>query len=38
MGKPFVGLWRQPEFLKLWAGQTLSAFSDQVSLLAQPLR
>ena len=25
MGKPFVGLWRHPDFLKLWAGQAVSA-------------
>ncbi len=28
---------RQPEFLKLWAGQTVSVFGDQVSALALPL-
>ncbi|HEX5506669.1 MAG TPA: MFS transporter [Thermomicrobiales bacterium] len=33
----FAGLWRHPDFLKLWAGQTVSAFGDQVSLLALPL-
>jgi MFS family permease len=27
----------QPEFLKLWAGQTISVFGDQVTLLALPL-
>ena len=28
---------RQPEFLKLWAGQTISVFGDAVTLLAMPL-
>jgi MFS family permease len=28
---------RQPEFLKLWAGQTISVFGDAVTLLALPL-
>jgi MFS family permease len=28
---------RQPEFLKLWAGQTISVFGDQVTILALPL-
>jgi MFS family permease len=28
---------RQPEFRKLWAGQTISVFGDQVTLLAIPL-
>ena len=28
---------RQPEFLKLWAGQTISVFGDAISLLALPL-
>ncbi len=31
------GLWRHPDFLKLWAGQTNSLLGDQVSLLALPL-
>ncbi len=31
------GLWRQPDFLKLWTGQTISLLGDQVSLLAIPL-
>lgn len=30
-------LWRQPDFLKLWAGQTISLLGDQISLLAIPL-
>ena len=28
---------RQPEFLKLWAGQTISVFGDAITLLALPL-
>src|SRR5579864_2693147 len=31
------GLWRHPEFVKLWAGQTISQFGTQVSQLAIPL-
>lgn len=31
------GLWRHPEFLKLWAGQTISRFGSEVSQLAIPL-
>jgi hypothetical protein len=27
-------LWRHPGFVKLWAAQTVSAFGDQVTLLA----
>lgn len=30
-------LWREPEFLKLWAGQTVSVFGDQITVLALPL-
>ncbi len=32
-----TGLWRHPDFLKLWAGQTVSLFGSQVTLLALPL-
>jgi MFS family permease len=32
-----TGLWRHPEFLKLWAGQTISVIGDQASILALPL-
>ena len=28
---------RRPEFLKLWAGQTISVFGDQITTLALPL-
>ncbi len=33
----FDGLWRQPDFLKLWAGETVSLFGSQITLLALPL-
>ncbi len=33
----FSGLWRQPDFVKLWAGETISLFGSQVSLVALPL-
>ena len=33
----FAGLWRQTEFLKLWAGQTVSVFGSQITFLALPL-
>jgi MFS family permease len=32
-----TGLWRHPDFLKLWAGQTISAFGSQITALALPL-
>ncbi len=31
------GLWRHPDFVRLWAGQTVSQFGSQVSQLALPL-
>jgi MFS family permease len=31
------GLWRHPDFLKLWSAETISQFGTQVSLLAVPL-
>lgn len=33
----FGGLWRHPRFLKLWAGQTVSLFGSQITMLALPL-
>jgi predicted MFS family arabinose efflux permease len=30
-------LWRHPDFLKLWAGQTISLFGSQITALALPL-
>jgi MFS family permease len=34
---PHGGLWRQPEFLKLWTAETISVFGSQFSQLALPL-
>ncbi len=34
---PQGGLWRHPDFLKLWAGQTISQFGSQISALALPI-
>jgi MFS family permease len=34
---PRGGLWRHPDFLRLWAGQTISQFGSQVSALALPI-
>jgi MFS family permease len=34
---PRTGLWRDPEFLKLWAAQAISQVGTQVTLLALPL-
>jgi MFS family permease len=36
-GIAFGGLWRHPEFVKLWAGQTVSRFGSEISQLAIPL-
>jgi len=36
-GPPPVALWRNPEFLKLWLGRTVSSVGTQVSRLAIPL-
>ena len=30
-------LWRQGDFMKLWTGQTISQFGDEITLLAVPL-
>src|SRR5262245_33945006 len=35
--KCFGGLWRHPDFLKLWAGQTVSLGGSLVSRIALPL-
>ncbi len=32
-----AGLWRHPDFLKLWAGETISAFGSEITNLAIPL-
>jgi MFS family permease len=34
---PSGGLWRHPDFLKLWSAETVSQFGTQISLLALPL-
>ncbi len=34
---PSGGLWRHPDFLRLWGAQTVSQLGSQVSLLALPL-
>jgi MFS family permease len=34
---PQGGLWRHPDFLRLWAGQTISQFGSQISALALPI-
>src|SRR5207302_5739787 len=34
---PQQGLWRHGDFVRLWSGQTISAFGSQVSALALPL-
>jgi MFS family permease len=36
-GWPTGGLWRHPDFLKLWSAETVSQFGTQVSQLALPL-
>lgn len=33
----FAGLWRQTDFVKLWAGQTISLIGSQITFLALPL-
>jgi len=34
---PTGGLWRHPDFLRLWSAQTISQFGTQISQLALPL-
>jgi MFS family permease len=36
MRKPAGALWRHPDFVKLWAGQSISELGSQVSVLAIP--
>jgi predicted MFS family arabinose efflux permease len=36
-GRMFGGLWRQPDFVKLWTSLTITAFGAQVTNLALPL-
>lgn len=37
MRPKFNGLWRHPDFMKLWIGETVSVFGSQVTNLALPL-
>ncbi len=37
MREPSNNLWRHGDFLKLWAGQTVSQFGSQITVLALPL-
>lgn len=37
MRPKFTGLWRHPDFLKLWTGETISQFGSQITFLALPL-
>ncbi len=37
MRPQLTGLWRHPDFLKLWIGQTISLFGSQITSLALPL-
>ena len=37
MARRLTGLWRQPDFLKLWTGETISQFGSQITFLALPL-
>ena len=34
---PTGGLWRRPDFLRLWGAHTISQFGTQITLLAMPL-
>ena len=34
---PRGGLWRHPDFLRLWSAQTISQLGSQVTFLALPL-
>lgn len=36
-GSRFQGLWRHPDFLKLWTGQTISVFGSYISGFAIPI-
>ncbi len=36
MPSPFTGLWRNPNFVKLWAGETISIFGSLVGRTALP--
>ena len=34
---PDAGVWRNPDFIKLWVGSSISAIGSQVTVLAMPL-
>src|SRR5436190_22970215 len=36
-GPSFQGLWRNPEFMKLWTSLTITSFGSQITNLALPL-
>jgi MFS family permease len=37
MQSKFTGLWRHPDFVKLWAGETISLFGSQITAFAFPI-
>jgi MFS family permease len=37
MNRSFSGMWKNSNFIKLWAGQTISLFGSQITVLALPL-
>ncbi len=37
LGQRFTGLWRNPEFMKLWASLTFTSYGAQITNLALPL-
>ena len=37
LARLFTGLWRDPEFMKLWSSMTITAFGAQITNLALPL-
>lgn len=37
VGRYFGGLWRRPDFLRLWASMTITSFGAQITNLALPL-
>src|SRR5262245_53172082 len=36
-GRAFTGLWRHPEFMKLWGSLAITSFGAQITNLALPL-
>ncbi|MEP7181883.1 MAG: MFS transporter [Betaproteobacteria bacterium] len=37
LGRHFGGLWRQPDFIRLWTSMTITSFGAQITNLALPL-